>query len=101
MSMKKTETTTQERRTWSLEKQEQIIKMMETINEKLLTLHINNTRPIFVRMKDVTELFRIKKDSLYKYILPLVTQYKLGGIKVYKTEEIINAIESYEFTTPE
>ncbi|MCK5687255.1 hypothetical protein KAJ27_24180 [bacterium] len=99
--MKKTETTTQERRTWSLEKQEQIIKMMETINEKLLTLHINNTRPIFVRMKDVTELFRIKKDSLYKYILPLVTQYKLGGIKVYKTEEIINAIESYEFTTPE
>ncbi len=101
MRMKKTETTIQERRIWSQDKQEQLIKMMETINEKLLTLHISNTHPIYLRLSDITELFRIKKDSIYKYILPLVTQYKLGGIKVYKTEDIINAIETYEFTTPE
>ena len=76
---------------------EEISELKDLLKNKLI---INNLPP-YLRVKDIVTYFNIGRDSVYKYVIPRAVPRTMGRLKLYKTEEIIEVIESYKEFLPE
>ncbi len=79
--------------------QEQLLQELKEIKKQLFVLQ--NGVPPYLLLKDITHYFNIGKDSVYKYILPRAKARVMGRLKLYKTEEIIEIIDSYSEFIPD
>ena len=80
--------------------EELLLKEIQRIRKEMLLMRTSLIPP-YLRLKQITEYFNIGKDSVYKYILPRIKARIMGKIKLYKTAEIIDIIDSYTEYIPD
>ena len=78
---------------------QQLLHEMREMKKEIRMLR--SILPPYLRMKDLCEFLHIGKDSLYKFILPRVQPRIMGRIKLYKTSEVLEVVESYKEFIPD
>jgi len=63
--------------------------------KKLQESLMEDSLPVFMRSKSILHYFKIGNTTLHNYHSNgLINKYKLGGSNYYKTQEILDLIES-------